>query len=153
MKIWVDADACPTAVRDVIAVAAHKHGVATVYVANKKLAVPVSPHITFVQVATASDAADTYIQDNAESCDLVVTQDIPLAHGVVTKGAVAISPHGEKFTPDNIGERISMRNLMQDLRDSGTITGGPKQFSERDKREFANTFSNELVKLLRMTSK
>lgn len=149
MRIWVDADACPTAIRDVIAVAAHKHGIATVYVANKKLTVPVSPHISFVQVAIASDAADAYIQENAESCDLVVTQDIPLAHAVVSKGAVAISPHGEKFTKDNIGERISMRNLMQDLRDSGTVTGGPKQFSDKDKRNFANTFNNELIKLIR----
>ncbi len=151
MRIWVDADACPTAIRDIIAAAAHKQGVATVFVANKVLAVLPSPHISFVQVDKSSDAADTYITDNAESSDLVITQDVPLAHAVVTKGAVAINPHGQKFTPDNIGDRISMRNLMQDLRDGGAITGGPKQFSDKDKRTFANTFSSELVKLLRQS--
>lgn len=149
MRIWVDADACPTAVRDIVAAAAHKNAVPTIYVANKPLVVPQSPHISFVLVGKASDAADIYIKDTALNGDLVVTQDIPLAHAVVTNGAVAISPHGEKFTPENIGERISMRNLMQDLRDSGSVTGGPKQFSDKDKRTFANTFSNELTKLLR----
>lgn len=149
MKIWVDADACPVVVRDIVAVAAHKHGVPTVYVANKKLVVPLSPHITFVQVEKGSDAADTYITENANKFDLVITQDIPLAHAVIMKGAVAMSPHGEKFTPDNIGDRISMRNLMQDLRDTGEVSGGPKQFSDKDKRTFANTFNNELTKLLR----
>lgn len=149
MKIWVDADACPTVVREIIATAAHKNAVDTIYVANKPLAVHQSPYISFVQVGKSADAADGYISENVQSADLVVTQDVPLAHAVVTKGAVAVSPHGQKFTPDNIGERISMRNLMQDLRDTGAITGGPKQFSEADKRAFANTFNNELVKLLK----
>jgi len=149
MRIWVDADACPIVVRDIIATAAHKNAVTTIYVANKPLKVPQSPHISFVQVAKSSDAADGYITENVQSKDLVVTQDVPLAHAVVSKGAVAINPHGQKFTADNIGERVSMRNLMQDLRETGTVTGGPKQFSEADKRAFANTFNNELVKLLR----
>lgn len=149
MRIWVDADACPTVVRDIVAAAAHKQGIAAVYVANKALAVPPSPHISFVQVDKSSDAADVYIADNATTLDLVITQDVPLAHAVVSKGAVAINPHGLKFTPDNIGDRVSMRNLMQDLRDSGAITGGPKQFSEKDKRAFANSFSSELTKLIK----
>lgn len=151
MKIWVDADACPTAVRDIVTTAAHRQAVTTIFVANKPLAIPPSPHISFVQVAKGADAADVYIKDNADSLDLVVTQDVPLAHAVVSKGAVAINPHGQKFTPDNIGDRLSMRNLMQDLRDGGAVTGGPKQFSDKDKRAFANTFSSELVKLLRQS--
>lgn len=151
MKIWVDADACPTAVREIIANAAHRNAVATIFVANKPLAILPSPHISFVQVEKSADAADVYIKDNADILDLIITQDVPLAHAVVSKGAVAINPHGQKFTPDNIGDRISMRNLMQDLRDSGAITGGPKQFSDKDKRAFANTFSNELIKLLRQS--
>lgn len=152
MKIWVDADACPTAVRDIIVAAAHRKAVTTIFVANKQLALMPSQYISFVLVEKSSDAADVYIKDNASSFDLVITQDIPLAHAVVTNGAVAINPHGKKFTEDNIGNSLSMRNLMQDLRDSGAVAGGAKQFSAQDRRIFAATFDSELSKLLKKSA-
>ena len=131
MKIWVDADACPSAVKDIVATAANRRAVNTVFVANKQLLLPPSTYLSFVLVDKAADAADIYIRDNVQSLDLVITQDIPLAHVLVPMGVVVINPRGDKYTPDNIGDRISMRNLMQDLRDSGEVKGGPKQFGGR----------------------
>lgn len=147
MKIWVDADACPVAVKDIISRAAHRKSVETVFVANKVLPLMLSPFISFVQVDAEPDAADKYIGENALVGDLVITQDIPLAHILVPKNIVVLSPRGLVFTPDNIGERISMRNLMQDLRDSGETTGGPKPFGDKERREFASSFDRALTKL------
>lgn len=148
MKIWIDADACPTAVKDIVTKAAHQRQVESVFVANKPIPLPASPYIGFVQVGAASDAADVYIAEHAVDADLVVTQDIPLAHALVAAGIVVVNPRGGKYSADNIGDRLSVRNLMQDLRDRGEITGGPGPFGAKEQRAFASTFDRELTKLL-----
>lgn len=147
MKIWVDADACPVAVKDIISRAAHRKTIETIFVANKILPLMMSPYISFVQVEATPDAADQYIGEHAIEGDLVVTQDIPLAHILVPMNVVVLSPRGLVFTPDNIGERIAVRNLMQDLRDTGETTGGPKPFGDKERREFASAFDRALTKL------
>lgn len=149
MKIWVDADACPGAVRDIVLTASHRRKVETVFVANKPLALPVSDLVSFVLVGNAPDAADGYIIERAEKGDLVITQDIPLAHPLVHRNIVVISPRGVVFDEHNIGERLSIRDMLQDMRDAGIVTGGPKQFGEKEKREFASSFDRELTKLLK----
>ncbi len=149
MKIWVDADACPVLVKDIIMAAATKRAVQAVFVANKQLQLPTSPYLAFMQVDIKPDAADLYIKENATKLDLVVTQDILLAHDLVHMGVVVIDPRGKKYSEDNIGQIVSSRNLMQSLRDTGEITGGPKQFGEKEKRVFAAIFDQEFIKLLR----
>jgi uncharacterized protein len=153
MKIWVDADACPGAVKDIVMSAAVKRTVEAVFVANKKLTFPTTPYISFQLVDLSPDAADQLIADNAQPGDLVITQDIPLAHILVTKGVSTISPRGIIFCLDNIGERLSVRDLMQELRDTGEMTGGPKQFGDKEKRAFASAFDRELTRLLRSRPK
>jgi uncharacterized protein len=150
MKIWVDADACPGVVKDIIVTAAIRWTVETVFVANKLLSLPTSPYLFFIQVNKEPDAADLYIKEHAKRLDLVITQDILLAQMLVPLGVVVIDPRGKKYTQDNIGESVSTRNLMQGLRDSGEITGGPKQFGDREKRAFASSFDQELTRLLRI---
>ena len=148
MKIWIDADACPGPVRDIVIAAALKRKVAIGFVANKNLTMPPSPLISFNLVDASPDAADRFIVEHTLPGDLAITQDIPLAHQLVTKGIVTISPRGITFDHSNIGERLSVRDLMQDLRDSGEITGGPKQFGEKEKRAFASAFDRALTRLL-----
>lgn len=148
MKIWVDADACPGAIKEVILKAALKRSIATVFIANKPIVIPASPMLYAVQVDHGPDVADQYIVTHAEAGDLVITQDIPLAAQLVPKGIHVISLHGTLFTESNIRERLSIRNFMQDLRDSGTKTSGPKPFSTRDKTNFANAFDRILNKVL-----
>ncbi len=153
MKIWVDADACPGAVKDIVVSAAHKRSIETVFVANKAIALPTSPLLSCVQVDMSPDAADRVIAEEAQPGDLVITQDIPLAHTLVHKEIMVINPRGDTFTADNIGERLSIRNMLQDMRDTGTMTGGPSQFGEKEKRAFASTFDRELTKLIRKAQK
>lgn len=129
--------------------AADRKQVETVFVANKGLQLPESPCLVFARVEPTLDAADRYIQENAVPGDLVITQDIPLAAVLVPAGVEVIDTRGSKFTPDDVGERLSIRNFLKELRDGGEITGGPKQFSDRDKRAFAATFDKELSRLLR----
>lgn len=149
MKIWVDADALPGQLKEIIMKAAHKRKVEAIFVSNKIISLLESPYLNFVLVGQGPDVADNYIAERAESKDLVVTQDIPLAAILVPKGAVVISFHGVLFTPINIGERLSVRNFMTDLRDSGVQTSGPKPWSNRNNQQFANTFDQQLGKLLR----
>lgn len=149
MKIWVDADACPGVVRDIVLAASRRRKIETIFVANKFLALPISELVQFIQVENSPDAADAYIVERALPGDLVITQDIPLAHPLVHKNVVVISPRGVVFDEDNIGVRLSIRDMMQDMRDVGIITGGPKQFGEKEKREFASSFDRELTKLLK----
>lgn len=153
MKIWVDADACPGAVKDIVVSAAHRRSIETVFVANKAILLPSSPLISAVQVDMSPDAADRVIEKHASKGDMVITQDIPLAHALVQQGILVINPRGDLYTEENIGERLSIRNFMQDARDAGEITGGPKQFGEREKRAFAATFDRELTKLIRLANK
>ncbi len=152
MKIWVDADACPGVIKDIVVKAAHKRVVQTVFVANKAIFVPQSECVSLVHVAQGSDVADRYIADNAIPGDLVITQDIPLAAILVPKGVTVISVHGTLFTEANIGERLSIRNFMTDLRGAGVQTGGPKPFGDKDKQQFANAFDRELTRLLKSQS-
>lgn len=149
MKIWVDADACPGEIKEIIIKAAHKRGIETIFVSNKTISIPQSPFISTVKVDHGSDVADEYISQNAQENDLVITQDIPLAATLVPMGVVVISLHGVLFTPANIGERLSVRNFMHELRDTGVQTSGPKPYSNKDKQKFANTFDQQLVKLLK----
>lgn len=149
MKIWVDADACPGAVKDIVIAAAFKKKVEAVFVANKSILLPQSELFTCIQVDSSPDAADCLIAQQALPGDLVITQDIPLAHTLVHKEVTVISPRGDSFNADNIGERLSIRDFLQQRRDTGEITGGPKQFGEKEKRVFASTFDRELTRLLR----
>ncbi|MCX7122948.1 MAG: YaiI/YqxD family protein [Gammaproteobacteria bacterium] len=146
MKIWVDADACPSAIKDIIMKAANTRFIHTVFIANKPIYFPASPYLSAIQVNQGADIADQYIVDHAMEGDLAITQDIPLAALLVAKKVVVISLHGTLFTANNIGERLSIRNFMQDIRDQGGQTGGPKPFSQKDKQKFAQTFDQQLRK-------
>jgi uncharacterized protein YaiI (UPF0178 family) len=149
MRIWVDADACPGPVRDILLRAAERLKVPAVFVANKRLTLPRSELVSSVQVGAGLDVADRHIAAEAQRGDLAVTQDIPLAALLVPRGVVVMDPRGELFTEENIAERLSVRNFMQELRDSGVMTGGPGGFSARDKQEFAATLDRELTRLLK----
>jgi uncharacterized protein YaiI (UPF0178 family) len=151
-RIWVDADAVPGQVKEVVLAAALKRRIETIFVANKPIALPQSPLLSFVMVKKTPDAADYYINEQAADSDFTITQDIPLAHLLVKRGLTVINPRGEKFSEENIGERLSIRNLMEQLRDQGEMTGGPAPFGEREKRAFAATFDRELTRLLNRRS-
>ncbi len=146
MKIWVDADACPRAVKEVVYKFSARFKIAACFVANSYLNIPHSPLLSFVKVESGDDVADMYIADHLDTIDLVITADIPLAHEVVKKGALAINPRGELYDEENIGERLSMRDFMKDLRDNGLVTGGPDAFNDKDKINFTNTLHKILSK-------
>ncbi len=150
MKIWIDADACPAAVKEIVIRAAERVKVPVVFVANKAIALPRSGLLSTVQVGKGMDVADAYISAHAQGGDLAVTQDIPLAAALVKKGVVTLDVRGEPFTPDSIDERLSMRNFLTELREGGVVTGGPKGWSPQDKQKFAGTFDRELSRLVRM---
>lgn len=138
MTIWVDADACPGVIREILFRAADRLGLALVLVANQPQARPRSPNVRAVQVAGGFDVADRHIIDNAEAGDLVITADIPLAAAIVERGALALTPRGEVLDDGNVGARLTMRNLMDELRGSGVETGGgPPPLSSRDRQRFA----------------
>ena len=149
MKLWVDADACPGPVRDILLRASQRLQIPIVFVANKALSLPRSELVSSVRVSIGLDAADKYIAKQAQSGDLAVTQDIPLAALLVPKGVVVLDPRGELFTEENVSERLSVRNFMQDLRESGVVTGGPSGFSAQDRQRFAATLDRELTRLLK----
>lgn len=136
-QIWVDADACPGVIRDILFRAAERAQVQVTLVANLWLRTPASRFIRALQVPGGFDVADSAIIDRVQPGDLVVTQDIPLAARVLEKGAVALNPRGERYAPDTIAERLSMRNFMEELRGAGVQTGGPAAFHSRDRQAFA----------------
>lgn len=138
MHIWVDADACPAAIKDILFRAAQRTGLPLTLVANHGMRIPSSPRISFVLVAAGSDVADNEIIKRLHAGDLVVTADIPLAAEVVAKGAVALDPRGELYTEDNVRARLSVRDFMETLRNNGVETGGPATLSARDRQLFAN---------------
>ena len=146
VRIWVDADACPRGVKDVIYRAARRTQVATTFVANQMLLTPPSPYIKALQVPAGMDVADNEIVLRLAAEDLVITADIPLAAQVVERGAVALNPRGEWYTRENVRALLSMRDFMQHLRDSGTQTGGPAALSVRDVQSFANALDAWLAK-------
>lgn len=145
MQIWVDADACPKAIREILFRAAGRTHTKTTLVANHYLTTPPSPHIKFLQVEPGFDAADLEIVKRVRPGDLVVTGDIPLASDVIDKGGHVIDPRGESYTRDNIEERLNMRELLETLRAGGVETGGPAPLSARDIQAFANRFDRFLV--------
>jgi uncharacterized protein YaiI (UPF0178 family) len=143
--IWVDADACPGAVRDILFRAAERTGVQVTLVANQWLRTPSLRNVRALQVPGGFDAADSEIVERIRPGDLVVTQDIPLAARVLERGGVAVNPRGERYTADNIAERLSMRNFMEELRGAGVQTGGPAAFHARDRQAFANALDRWLA--------
>lgn len=145
MRIWVDADATPVAIKEIIFRAAERKQLNTTLVANQMLRVPPSSVIRAVQVPAGFDVADNYIVEQVEPADLVVTADIPLAAAVIDKGALAINPRGELYSKANIRESLSMRDFMEGLRSSGVQTGGPAAFSQADKQAFANQLDRLLA--------
>lgn len=149
MKIWIDADACPRAIKEIVVRAAEKRSLETVMVANKAIHVPKSQWVSLMVVPKGPDVADEKIIELVAEGDLVITADIPLAAAIVDKGAVGINPRGEQYDPDTVRERLSMRDFMADLRDSGLQTGGPSAFGEKDKRRFSSTFDRLLHQLTR----
>ncbi len=145
-KIWIDADACPKAVKEFVYKFSARLKIPVCLVANSYMNIPMHPLISFVKVESGSDVADMYIVDNLKSDDLVITADIPLASEVIKKGALAINPRGELYDEDNISERLSMRDFMKDLRDSGLVTGGPDAFGPKDEINFTNALNRILTK-------
>ena len=148
MQIWVDADACPRVIKEIIFRAARRVAVKTTLVANQTLTIPASPYIESVQVKAGLDVADSYIVQHLEAKDLVVTADIPLAAEAIAKGAYALNPRGEFYDEVNIRQRLSMRNFLDELRSGGVETGGPPPFNQRDREAFANQLDRFLVKHL-----
>jgi uncharacterized protein len=138
MKLWVDADACPGAIKTILFRAAERTGVPLTLVANHPVPVPRSRHISFLQVQPGFDVADNEIVRRVEPGDLVITSDIPLAAEVIEKGCHALSPRGEAYTADTIRARLTMRDFMDTLRASGVDTGGPPPLNQRDRKAFAD---------------
>lgn len=138
MNIWVDADACPNAVKEILFRVAERVKTPVILVANQPLRTPPSRYVRSIQVAGGFDVADAHIADAVSSGDLVITADIPLAAAVVERGALALDPRGELYTSENVGQRLSMRNFMDEMRGSGVDTGGPKGFTQADRQAFAN---------------
>lgn len=145
MKIYVDGDACPRAVKEILYRASNKQNIPLIMVANTYLRTPPHPTISNVVVSEGPDEADNKIVELVKEGELVITADIPLADRVVKKGAYALDPRGELFTEENIGSRLAVRDLLEELRNSGMETKGPKAFSEQDKREFAHAFNRFLT--------
>ncbi len=147
MKMWVDADACPVVVRDILFRAAVRTGVELTLVANQALDTPSSPNINTLQVPQGFDVADDEIVRRLDAGDLVITSDIPLAAEVIEKGGHALSPRGEMHTTENIRARLNMRDFLDTMRASGVDTGGgPAAFSQRDKQAFANNLDRFLTR-------
>jgi uncharacterized protein YaiI (UPF0178 family) len=145
-QIWVDADACPKVIKEILLRAADRVCVPVILIANQPIQIPRSRHIRSVQVAPGFDVADNYIVQQLETGDLVITADIPLAAEVIAKGGLALNPRGELYTKDNIRQRLNMRDFMDTLRSSGVDTGGPASFSQADRQAFANQLDRLLAK-------
>jgi len=146
VDIWVDADACPAAIKQILFRAAQRTGTNLVLVANHSMQIPAAANISFLQVAQGFDVADNEIVARAEPGDLVITGDIPLAAEAIEKGCQALNPRGELYTPENIRSRLSMRNFMATLRDSGVQTGGAAPLGSADKQLFANRLDTLLAR-------
>lgn len=149
MQIWVDADACPGVIKEIIFRAAERKRVRVTLVANQLLSVPRSPFITAVRVASGFDEADNYIAAQAAAGDLVITADIPLAAQVIDKGGHALNPRGERYSPETIRQKLTMRDLMDQLRGSGIQSGGPATLGPRDRKAFGDELDRFLAAALR----
>lgn len=152
MKIWVDADACPVVIKEIIFRAAERAGIETTLVANQYIRTPPSKLIKAIQVSQGFDIADNEIVRRVESGDLVITSDIPLAAEVIEKGALALSPRGELLTANNVKARLNMRDFYDTLRSSGIQTAGPAALSQTDRREFARHLDTLIARAKRQVS-
>ena len=145
MHIWVDADACPAVIKEILFRAAQRLGIHLTLVANQTLPVPPSPLIHSLRVRQGFDVADQHIAAHLQPGDLVITADIPLAAEVIARGGDAINPRGERYTPDNIRERLAVRNFMEELRGAGVATGGPPPLGPAERQTFANALDRLLT--------
>jgi uncharacterized protein YaiI (UPF0178 family) len=145
VQIWVDADACPKVIKEILYRAAQRVRVPLTLVANRPLRTPRSPYINSIQVPAGLDVADNQIVDRIQPNDLVVTADIPLAAAVIEKGAHALDPRGELYTESSVRERLSVRDFMDELRGAGVVTGGPSGLSQGDRKAFANELDRFLT--------
>jgi uncharacterized protein YaiI (UPF0178 family) len=152
MTLWVDADACPGSIKELIIRTAIRLKIMAVFVANKYISIPDSGYISSRRIGLDPEAVDMHIAEHAQVGDVVVTQDIPLASSLVARGVIVISTRGELFTAGNIGERLSIRNFMQGLREAGGLTPGPKEFVKKDSQRFADTLDKVMTKLLKPKS-
>jgi uncharacterized protein len=146
-RIWIDADACPRDVKELVFRASARLRLEVVVVANKAMFVPPSPLISMVQVAGGPDVADDHIANGAAAGDLAVTADIPLAARLVAKQVVVLNPRGEQYDAENIGERLSVRDFLTEAREVGIMTGGPSAYGPKDKQRFANALDRALQRL------
>lgn len=151
MKIWVDADACPVVIKEILFRAAGRTGLELTLVANHAIRVPPAANIRAIQVSGGFDVADHEIVRRCEAGDLVITSDIPLAAELLEKGAMALSPRGERFTAENIGARLNIRDFMETMRASGVQSGGPAAMTQADRQAFANQLDRLISKALRST--
>ncbi len=149
MKIWVDADACPVAIKEILFRCADRRNISVILVANQTLKIPKSPYISFKKVAAGFDVADNEIVKQMSPGDLVITADIPLASEVIDEGGMALNPRGELYTSENVKSRLAMRNLMDTLRSGGMDTGGPAALNKKDIQAFANQLDRWLTKNLK----
>jgi uncharacterized protein len=146
VRIWVDADACPQVVKEILFRAAERAQVLTTLVANATLRTPSSAFVRHVRVGHGFDVADHWIVQQLQAGDLVITADIPLAAEVIARGAHALDPRGDLYSEDNVRERLAVRNLMQELRSTGAILGGPAPFGQGDRQRFANHLDRFLTR-------
>ncbi len=148
MRIWVDADACPGVIKEILFRAADRVRVELTLVANHPMRTPRSPHVKSMLVGAGFDVADRRIAELVEEGDLVITADIPLAADVVGKGALALNPRGDLYDEESVGEALAMRNLMDELRSGGMVTGGPAPLGKTDRQAFANQLDRILARRL-----
>ena len=146
MRIWVDADACPKVIKDILFRVAERTGVPVTLVANQPVAVPRIPSVQAVQVERGFDIADNEIVRRCEAGDLVITADIPLAAEVIDKSATALNPRGELYTRENVRQRLNMRDFLDTMRASGVHTGGPPALDQRDRQAFANALDRFIAR-------
>lgn len=146
-SIWVDADACPVVIKDILIRAGKRTGISITFVANQLISLPSYKNIKAVQVSSGYDVADNWIVQHTEAGDLVITQDIPLADEVIEKGALVIGTRGQQYTKENIKSRLNMRDFMETMRSSGVHTGGPPPLGQQEKQAFANRLDRWLNKI------
>ncbi len=147
--LWIDADACPKLIKEVVFTVSGRLNLQVIMVANSSMHIPLTPLVKLVVVDQGADVADLYIAENCLETDIVITQDIPLAALIVKKGALAVNVRGEIYTEENIGERLSIRDFMKEVRESGVQTGGPAPFGPKDKELFTNSLNRILTQRLK----
>jgi uncharacterized protein YaiI (UPF0178 family) len=147
-QVWVDADACPKVIKEILFRAANRTKIIVTLVANQLIVIPSSPYIKQKQVASGFDVADNYIVEHMQAGDLVITADIPLADAVINKKGIALNPRGTLYSESNIKDRLATRNLNEALRSSGMLTGGPIKISKKDIQQFSNALDRFFTKII-----